>query len=56
MGTWSTVSVNTFCGSVLPVMDADSGSAYKAASFNSCISHRFRIPIALFHPSICAPG
>lgn len=33
-----------------PIMESDSGSAYKAASFTSCISHRFRIPIALFHP------
>lgn len=30
-------------------LESDRGSAYKAASFNSCVSHRFRIPIALFH-------
>lgn len=44
------VSVNMDHSSVLPITESDSGSSYKAASFTSCISHRFRIPIALFHP------
>lgn len=42
--------VFTLWWSALTVMRSDSGSAHRAASFTSCISHRFRIPIALFHP------
>lgn len=58
MGTFLSVNIGlrsfNLVSFIMP--ESDSGSAYKAASFTSCISHRFRIPIALFHPVHPHPG
>lgn len=54
----ATAGLSVLCSAGLfsLIMESDRGSAYKAASFKSFISHRFRIPMALFHSVHPCPG